>query len=149
MITDHWAKFYSTHFTPDDSIEMSPPCQEVSQRFRKNLTPLSEPLWLDENNARECKYWELYGVMHFLPPHAAQATLTITCHTFISSSTSACWYCYHSQLCHIHFRNDISKVLLKNKGGGQKKKVVILLQPPSIYLPTPIGVQKATFLFFF
>ena len=41
MITDHWAKFYSTHFTPDDSIEMSPPCQEVSQRFRKNLTPLS------------------------------------------------------------------------------------------------------------
>ena len=30
-----------------------------------------------------------------------------------------------------------------------KKKVVILLQPPSIYLPTPIGVQKATFLIFF
>ena len=29
-----------------------------------------------------------------------------------------------------------------------KKKVVILLQPPSIYLPTPIGVQKATFLIF-
>ena len=38
-----------------------------------------------------------------------------------------------------------------NKGGVQKKtkkKVVILLQPPSIYLPTPIGVQKATFLIF-
>ena len=38
------------------------------------------------------------------------------------------------------------------KGGVQKKtkkKVVILLQPPSIYLPTPIGVQKATFLIFF
>ena len=68
MITDHWAKFYSTHFTPDDSIEMSPPCQEVSQRFRKNLTPLSEPLWLDENNARECKYWELYGLCIFCPP---------------------------------------------------------------------------------
>ena len=31
----------------------------------------------------------------------------------------------------------------------QKKKVVILLQPLSIYLPTPIGVQKATFLIFF
>ena len=39
-----------------------------------------------------------------------------------------------------------------HKGGVQKKnkkKVVILLQPPSIYLPTPIGVQKATFLIFF
>ena len=32
---------------------------------------------------------------------------------------------------------------------NQKKTVVILLQPPSIYLPTLIGVQKATFLFFF
>ena len=29
------------------------------------------------------------------------------------------------------------------------KKVVILLQLLSIYLPTPIGVQKATFLIFF
>ena len=40
---------------------------------------------------------------------------------------------------------------IMHKGGGKKnkKKVVILLQPPSIYLPTPIGVQKATFLIFF
>ena len=30
-----------------------------------------------------------------------------------------------------------------------KKKVVILLQPLSVYLPTPIGVQKANFLMFF
>ena len=39
-----------------------------------------------------------------------------------------------------------------NLGRGSKKnkkKVVILLQPPSIYLPTPIGEQKATFLIFF
>ena len=27
----------------------------------------------------------------------------------------------------------------------QQKKVVILLQPPSVYLPTPIVVKKATF----
>ena len=32
--------------------------------------------------------------------------------------------------------------------GSKKKKVVILLQPLSIYLPTTIGVQKATFLIF-
>ena len=41
---------------------------------------------------------------------------------------------------------------LKKLGRGSKKnkkKVVILLQPPSIYLPTPLGVQKATFLIFF
>lgn len=44
------------------------------------------------------------------------------------------------------------KITFSTKGGVQKKnkkKVVILLQPPSIYLPTPIGVQKATFLIFF
>ena len=35
------------------------------------------------------------------------------------------------------------------RGSKKTKKVVILLQPPSIYLPTPFGVQKATFLFFF
>ena len=46
----------------------------------------------------------------------------------------------------------LKKTFMNIKGGGQKKtkkKVVILLQPPSIYLPTPIGVQKATFLIFF
>ena len=45
-----------------------------------------------------------------------------------------------------------SGVTRDGKGGVQKKtkkKVVILLQPLSIYLPTPIGVQKATFLIFF
>ena len=34
------------------------------------------------------------------------------------------------------------------EGVKKWKKVVILLQPLSIYLPTPIGVQKATFLIF-
>ena len=54
-----------------------------------------------------------------------------------------------------HCKDTVSNsniLVLGGKGGGQKKtkkKVVTLLQPPSIYLPTPIGVQKATFLFFF
>ena len=38
----------------------------------------------------------------------------------------------------------LGKVSLKKKKNG-----VGFLQPPSVYLPTPIGVQKAIFLVFF
>ena len=41
----------------------------------------------------------------------------------------------------------LKNVVISSKGGVKKnkKKVVILLQPLSIYLPTLIGVQRATF----
>ena len=35
------------------------------------------------------------------------------------------------------------------EGFIKKKNGVGFLQPPSVYLPTPIGVQKAIFLVFF
>ena len=75
---------------------------------------------------------------------------------------------YYIKMCHILItfslplsrKPQITLYLLKvlpssdhqmSKGGGQKKNkkiVVTLLQPPTVYLPIPIGVKKATFLIF-
>ena len=44
----------------------------------------------------------------------------------------------------------IGKVVDKGRFQIEKKKnCVTLLQPPSVYLPTPFGVQKANFFMFF
>ena len=48
-------------------------------------------------------------------------------------------------------KESLSRVLkiLREGVKKNKKKVVTLLQPPSVYLPTPFGVQKANFFMFF
>ena len=46
-------------------------------------------------------------------------------------------------------RKKAKENLPQGRGQNKIKKVVILLQPLSVYLPTPIVVMKATFLFFF
>ena len=58
---------------------------------------------------------------------------------------------FSSELNMIHKMLELDNTNQNSLGRGSKKtkkKVVILLQPPSVYLPTPIGVKKATFLIF-
>ena len=72
--------------------------------------------------------------------------------SLVSINRKVIWAIYLTHfLLYFSVAKAILEIALSVREGVKKnkKKVVILLQPPSIYLPTPVGVQKATFLIFF